>query len=185
MRLTFQLTTRSAQRLGAQVKDTYFEEVPGTVQLLLNELPFHMRNPAVKRGLIQLLDGVRDRVSSIIPRWVTPKLFRSGKKGRTTSETSNESDSDSSSEPPPVRSILLCISRLRTNYHRTVMIPVNTARVQDDEELFKTLKRAYRHEVGEIQWWLSMRTITGIRFVQVCLLPKKTIPEECMQLISA
>ena len=47
------------------------------------------------------------------------------------------------------------------------MILVDTTQVQDDEDLFKILKRAYRHEVGEFQWWLSLRTIVKIKFVQV------------------
>lgn len=58
--LTFQLTMLSLERFGAQIKDTYYEEVPGSVQLLLNDLPFHVRKPAVKRGLARLLDGLQD-----------------------------------------------------------------------------------------------------------------------------
>ncbi|PMD60835.1 uncharacterized protein K444DRAFT_381222 [Hyaloscypha bicolor E] len=104
---------------------------------------------------------------NVLFRWIIPRSIENRKPSPTTSESSSEPDKDSSPpEPPSIRSILLCISRLRSNYHRTVMISVNIAQVQDDEDLFKTLKRAYRHEVGEIQWWISMRTITRIRFVQ-------------------
>jgi hypothetical protein len=166
------------QRFGAQIKDTYYEEVPGSVQLLLNELPFHVQKPAVKRGLTRLLDGLRDTASNVLFRWIIPGSIENRKPSPTTSERSSEPDKDSSPpEPPSIRSILLCISRLRSNYHRTVMIHVNTAQVQDDEDLFKTLKRAYRHEVGEIQWWISMRTITRIRFVQVYIPQNQTRKE--------
>jgi hypothetical protein len=54
------------QRFGAQIKDTYYEKVPGSVQLLLNELPFHVQKPAVKRGLTRLLgmaSGTRQATS--------------------------------------------------------------------------------------------------------------------------
>jgi hypothetical protein len=167
------------QRFGAQIKDTYYKEVPGSVQLLLNELPFHVQKPAVKRGLTRLLDGLRDTASNVLFRWIIPGSIENRKPSPTTSESSSEPDKDSSPpEPPSIRSILLCISRLRSNYHRTVMIPVNTAQVHDDEDLFKTLKRAYRHEVGEIQWWISMRTITRIRFVQVCIPQNQTRKEK-------
>jgi len=47
------------------------------------------------------------------------------------------------------------------------MVQVNISLVKDDEALFKTLKKTYRQEIGEFQWWFAMRTIIKIRFVQV------------------
>jgi hypothetical protein len=125
-----------------------------------------------------LLDGLRDTASNVIFKWIIPRSIENRKPSPTTSESSSEPDKDSSPpEPPSIRSILLCISHLRSNYHRIIMIPVNTAQIQDGEDLFKTLKRAYCHEVGEIQWWISMRTITRIRFVQVCIPQNQTRKE--------
>ena len=86
--LVFQLTMLYLQRFGAQIKDTYYEEVPGSVQLLLNELPFHVQKPAVKRGLTRLLDCLRDTASNVLFRWIIPGSIENRKPSPTTSESS-------------------------------------------------------------------------------------------------
>jgi hypothetical protein len=159
--------TAPSQRSEARLKDIYYEEIPGSVQLLLNELPFHVRKPAVRRGLTRLLDGIRDITGNILSSWTIRSPFVTPKCSETSSEASSEPDNASPSEQPCVRNILFCISRLRSNYHRTVMVLANIAQIQGDEELFKALKKAYRQEVREFQWWFSMRMIVKIRFVQV------------------
>jgi hypothetical protein len=86
--------------------------------------------------------------------------------GRVDAEHPDKSDNLPSSIPLTC-SVLLCISRLKPHYRRTVMVAINTILVEDDEALFKALRTAYRQEIGIFQWWFSMRTIIGIRFVHV------------------
>jgi len=140
------------------------------MQRLLNDLPLHVRRPPVRRGLARLFAALFDTINS------TLSVIVSGRQNQTMEDLRNPSDVEdgdraspipSSNSVPAIRSILLCISRLRSNYHKTVMLPVDITRIKDDEALFIALKTAYRQEIGVFQWWFCMRTIVGIKFVHV------------------
>jgi len=145
--------------------------VPGAIQRLISELPSN-HAASTSSGSVK---AARQILASIGRKF--SKLFREAVRslsplsGSTPSQGDLELDQVAAPNvpfgPEDSRNVLLCISSLRPSHHKTVVRIVNTINIGDDEKLFCAFRNEYRHFVGSLRWWFSMRTIVDIRFVHV------------------
>ena len=145
--------------------------VPGAIQRLISELPSN-HAASTSSGSVK---AARQILASIGRKF--SKLFREAVRslsplsGSTPSQGDLELDQVAAPNvpfgPEDSRNVLLCISSLRPSHHKPVVRIVNTINIGDDEKLFCAFRNEYRHFVGSLRWWFSMRTIVDIRFVHV------------------